>query len=144
MRSTNIGGTHSIRICLVFLMAMMPPFYRAFAASVDLAWASTFAVLAGSGITVANPTTITGDIGSYETTTITGIEKVTLHGVNHAGDSITQKAKVDLFNAYTDAAGRSADATYTDLVGLILAPGVYNGTSTLALRRLFRLPERRV
>ena len=83
--------------------------------AVPLGSASTFAVLAGAGITVAgtvNSTTITGNMGTYSTTTITGIENVVLTGTNHAGDAVTQQAKTDLATAYDDAAGRSATTTY--------------------------------
>lgn len=106
------------------------------ATSVNLGTASGFAVLAGSGITVAgavNSTSITGDIGTYATTTITGLGNVVLNGTNHAGDAITQGAKLDLVTAYNDAAGRAYDVTYAD--GHVLAgtlnPGVYNGVGQL-------------
>ena len=36
------------------------------------------------------------DIGSDATTTITGLENVILNGVNHAGDAVTEQAKLDL------------------------------------------------
>lgn len=106
---------------------------------VNMGTASDFAVLAGSGITVAgavNTTVITGDIGTYPTPAITGLQNVTLNGVNHAGDAVTQIAKDDLVLAYNDAAMRPADATYAggfDLVGLTLQPGVYSDASSLFL-----------
>lgn len=62
---------------------------------VNLGTSSSFAVLAGAGITVAGPvnsTVIHGDIGSFPTISITGLENVILDGVNHAGDSTTQAA----------------------------------------------------
>jgi hypothetical protein len=49
-----------------------------------------------------------GDMGSFPTTAITGFENVTLDGINHGGDLITQAAKIDLLAAYGDAEGRSA------------------------------------
>jgi len=105
----------------------------------DLGSASGFAILAGAGVTIAAPadsTTITGDIGSSPTLSITGLENAVLDGVNHSGDAITQLAKTDLLDAYTDAAGRFADTIYAggfDLVGLTLYSGVYNSGSSLAL-----------
>jgi hypothetical protein len=53
--------------------------------SVDLYASADFAVLAGAGITITGPTTITGDIGSHPTLSITGLENLTLNGVNHGG-----------------------------------------------------------
>lgn len=118
---------------LGIMVAIIVPQQKTVAAAVDLGWASGFAVLAGSGITISTPSTITGDIGSYATATIAGVEKITFTGVNHVGDATTQSAKNDLLVAYNDAAGRAAGATYADLVGLILAPGVYSSASSLAV-----------
>jgi hypothetical protein len=102
--------------------------------------AHDFAVLAGAGITVAgavNSTTITGDIGTFPTTSITGLGNVVLNGVNHAGDAVTQNAKGALGAAYTDAAGRTPPTTtYSpifDLGGLTLTSGVYNDPSSFGI-----------
>lgn len=96
---------------------------------VDLASASSFAVLAGSGITVAgavNSTTITGDIGTFPTTSITGFGNVVLNGVNHAGDGVTQGAKTDLVTAYNAASQTVVFDVPTELGGgLAKLPGVY-------------------
>jgi hypothetical protein len=103
---------------------------------VDLGTASAFALLAGSGITNTGTTTITGDMGSSPTPSITGFGSVTLNGMNHSGNAVTQAAKIDLGLAYDDAAGRAFDVSYGaafDLGGLTLAPGVYNGASSLFL-----------
>jgi hypothetical protein len=107
--------------------------------TVSLGSDSSFAVLAGSGITVAgavNSTTITGDIGTFPTTSITGLGNVVLNGVNQAGDAVTQNAKNDLVTAYNDAAGRPATTTYapvSDLGGLTLTSGVYKDPTSFGL-----------
>jgi hypothetical protein len=111
--------------------------------TVNLGTTRDFAVLAGSGITVAgtvNSTTINGDIGTFPTPSITGLENVTLNGVNQAGDAVTQLAKDDLVIAYNDAAGRTPVTTVVGdtLGGLFLTSGVYGGgalglTGTLTL-----------
>jgi hypothetical protein len=102
--------------------------------------ASTFAVLAGSGITFAgavNSSTIKGDIGTYSTTTITGLEKVVLNGTNHAGDGVTQTAKTDLTTAYLNAESQApATTTYPaihDLGGETLSPGIYKDPSSFGI-----------
>jgi hypothetical protein len=103
---------------------------------VNLGSAGSFGVLAGAGITVTGPTTITGDIGTFPTSSITGFGNVTLTGTDHAGDVVTQNAQNDLSTAYNDALGRTATITYapvTDLGGLTLAPGVYNDPSSIAI-----------
>jgi uncharacterized repeat protein (TIGR01451 family) len=101
---------------------------------VNLGTAGNFAVLAGSGITNTGPTTITGDVGTFPTTTETGFGSVTLIGTNHMGDAVTQVAKTDLTTAYDDAAGRVPAITVSgDLGGLTLVPGVYKSASSLGL-----------
>lgn len=107
--------------------------------SVNLGSAASYAVLAGAGITIAGPansTTITGDIGSHATATITGLENLILHGTNHGGDAVTQGAKTDLMIAYIDAAGRSFDGPgYADGYNLTgtLATGVYHSAGSFSL-----------
>ncbi len=109
------------------------------AVTVNLNSAASFAALAGSGITFAAPvnsTFITGDIGSFATTTITGLENAVIDGVNHAGDSVTQQAKTDLLTAYTDAEGRQEDTLFPlihDVGSLTLVPGVYQAPSSLGI-----------
>ena len=130
----------SVKLALVIAVAGFLQ-YNAMASltTVDLLSDSSFAVLAGSGITVAgavNSTTITGDIGTFPTTTITGLQNVVLNGVNHAGDAVTQQAKNDLVIAYGDASGRAATTTYApifDLGGLTLGSGVYKDSSSFGV-----------
>ncbi len=105
-------------------------------APVNLGSSSGFAVLAGSGITVTGPTVITGDIGTFPTTSITGFGNVVLIGVNHAGDAVTQLAKNDLVTAFNDAAGRIDTTFYAapfDLGGSVLTSGVYQDESSFGL-----------
>ena len=102
--------------------------------TVNLGTAGNFAVLAGSGITNTGPTTITGDVGTFPTTTEVGFGTVTLIGTNHGGDAVTQVAKTDLVTAYNDAAGRvPAVVVAGDLGGQTLVPGVYQSASSLGL-----------
>lgn len=98
---------------------------------VALGSADSFAVLAGSGITISSggQTTITGDAGTFPTTTENGFECLTLIGTNHAGDAVTQGAKDDLVNAYDDAAGRAAVTVGTELGETTKTPGVYNSVA---------------
>lgn len=101
------------------------------AAAIDLGAASGFAVLAGSGIAIGEGgvTTITGDIGSFSTTTISGLGYLVLNGANYGGDETTQHAKLALSAAYATAVGWTPTTTYAsaakDLGGLTLLPGVY-------------------
>lgn len=103
---------------------------------VSLGTASNFAVLAGSGITITGPTTITGDVGTFPTTSITGLGNVSLTGVNQGGNAVTQNAQNDLTTAYNTIAGLAPSATYAggaDLGGQTLTAGVYSDASSLFL-----------
>src|SRR5687768_16110615 len=84
-----------IAILAVGLVAALPMLSAGAAPPVGLGTAGAFAVLAGSGITNTGPTTITGDVGTFPTPSMTGFGTVTLHGTNHAGDAVTQQAKND-------------------------------------------------
>jgi prophage tail gpP-like protein len=68
---------------------------------VDPGTATSFAVLAGSGITIAasGTTPITGDVDSYPAATVTGTKNLTLNGINHWGDAVSLTAQTDLFAA---------------------------------------------
>src|SRR5581483_10724528 len=102
-------------------VVFLPQNVTAIPVTVDLGSDASFAVLAGSGITVAgavNTTTITGDIGTFPTTSITGLGNVVLNGANQAGNAVTQQAKNDLVTAYNDAAGRSATTSYGPIFDL--------------------------
>jgi hypothetical protein len=113
---------------------------------INLGSASSFAVLAGSAITIAgasSSTTVTGNIGLHPTPGgIAGMDKVVLNGINHGGDEVTQAAKSDLTLAYNDAVSRTPGfvlAPASDLLGLNLPPGVYSSTSSLFLSGVLTL-----
>ena len=141
-------STKQMLLGLIPALAMMFFQHDAMAdmATVDLGTAGNFAVLAGSGITVAgavNTTTINGDIGTYPTPAVTGSGNVVLNGVDQTlNSSLMSIAKGDLSSAFTDAAGRPATTTYapaTDLGGLTLTSGVYNDSSSFGLTGVLTL-----
>jgi hypothetical protein len=126
-------------VLVIVVLAVWPSQTKAQIARVDLGSAEDFTVLAGTSITVAgtsDTTMITGNIGTYPGTTITGLGNVVLAGLNHAGDAFAQTAQTDLLAAYNNAAGRSANTTYGavfDLGGQTLTPGVYKDPSSFAI-----------
>jgi hypothetical protein len=99
------------------------------ATTVNLGTASSFSVLAYSGITNTGATTISGNVGSHPTGSFTGFGTVTLGGIDHSNDSVTLGAKSDLTTAYNNAAGQTPNSTFlageNQLGGLTLTPGVY-------------------
>lgn len=134
------AGTSAMALVLVGSFVALGSDVAAAPVEVGLGTAASFAVLAGTGITNTGPTTITGDIGTFPTATITGLTSLTVSGTNHAGDSVTQGAKTDLTTAYTKAAGQGpTTAIAADLVGQTLKPGVYNSASAVGLSGVLTL-----
>jgi hypothetical protein len=128
------SGTILVAVSSIGLLCALTGTAQAAATSVPLGTAGSFAVLAGSGITNTGPTTITGDIGTFPTTTITGAGSIVEHGTNHAGDAVTQQAKSALVTAYNTAAGEGPPATApSNLGGRTLRAGVYKAASSMAL-----------
>ncbi len=103
--------------------------------SVGLGTASSFAVLAGTGVTNEGATTIDGDLGTHPTPAVTGFPPGIVHGTVHAADAVAGQAKDDLTAAYLDAAGRTpTDVIQGELGGRTLVAGVYaSGGATLGL-----------
>jgi hypothetical protein len=134
------AGTSVVALAIVGSLVALGSTATAAPVAVGLGTAGSFAVLAGTGITNTGPSTITGDIGTFPTTSITGFTSLTLSGTNHAGDSVTQAAKTDLTTAYTTAAGEGpTTAIAADLVGRTLKPGVYNSASAVGLSGVLTL-----
>jgi hypothetical protein len=133
-------GTGAIVLAVCGSLVAFGTNAQAAVTSVGLGSAGSFAVLAGGGITNTGPSTVTGNIGTFPTTTITGAASLTLHGTNHAGDSVTQGAKTDLVTAYNTAAGEGpTTAIAADLAGMTLKPGVYNSASAIGLSGVLTL-----
>lgn len=118
-------------------------------ATVPLAGASNFAILAGSKISNVPTSAITGDIGLSPAagTFITGFGLAevtgtiyTVGGAFPAGSvpdaTRLTTAKGDLTTAYNDAAARTSTEIVTlsgNIGGLTLTPGIYKSTSSLAI-----------
>jgi uncharacterized protein (TIGR03437 family) len=105
-------------------------------APVNLGSNSSFAVLAGTTVTVTGAGTIGGNIGIYPGTAyVSGTPPVTVNGTIYAGGPVAAQAQTDLATAYNDAAGRSVDSITVagNIGGQTLAPGLYKSTSSLAI-----------
>lgn len=109
----------------------------AFANSVNLGTAASYAVLAGSTVTNTGSSVLTGDVGVSPGSAVTGFPPgiVVAPGTIHAGDASAAQAQSDLTIAYNAAAGLTPTQTLTgtDLGGLVLTPGVYFFASSAQL-----------
>ncbi len=130
MKLPNYGVFAVVSIVALALAATA----GAAAIAVPLATTDSFSVLAGAGITNTGPTTVSGDIGTFPTTSISGLGSMTVGGTNHAGDAVSQQAKNDLVTAYNTAASEGpTNPIAADLGGRTLLPGVYNSASSIGL-----------
>ena len=96
--------------------------------SVNLGTAGSYAVLAGSTGANTDSSVLTGNLGVWPGTVVSGFPPgLVTGGTIHAGDAAAQTAQADLTTAYNAAMGLSPTATLTgtDLGGLVLTPGVY-------------------
>jgi hypothetical protein len=99
-------------------------------APVPLGTACAFGSLGGSTVTNAGPTNVTGDIGVWAGTSITGFPPGTLTGTEYEDDAVAMTAQGDLTTAYNYAAAAPGGAILTaDIGGQTLVPGVYKTTS---------------
>jgi hypothetical protein len=103
------------------------------AATVDLASAAPYAVLAGSTVTNTGNTVVTGDVGLSPGTSITGFTPGIASGTIEAADAGSLAAENDSTTAYGVAAGETPFNTVAGgtLGGATLAAGVYQASSAL-------------
>jgi hypothetical protein len=116
-------------------------------ATVDLATAAAFTVLAGSTVTNTGATVISadagvgGNLGVSPGTAVTGFTGppdgvVDPPGTIHAGDATAGTAQLDAGAAAVSAAGRPPNQTFDpiyDLVGQKFTAGVYKAPTSLAV-----------
>ncbi len=101
----------------------------------SLGAAQGFSAVGASTVTNTGPTVLTGDLGLYPGTSITGFPPGTVLGTIHATDAVAIAAQDDMVTLYTSLASRAPTANLTgkDLGGLTLVAGVYTFASSAQL-----------
>lgn len=101
-----------------------------------LGTAGTYATLAASAITNTGNTVLTGDLGLFPGTSVTGFPPGTVSGTQHITDSAAQIAQIDALAGYTTLAALPGYVTIPSaLDGQTLTAGNYqfaSGAATLA------------
>jgi hypothetical protein len=128
--------TRRLGVVVAFAVAVLWIPTTGFASSILLSDAASFAVLGASTVTNTGPTTLTGNLGVSNTSSITGVTGFfgtlaydgpgTDAGTAHQGDSVATLANSQLVTAMTTL-GLKGPGTLlpSDLAGLTLKPGVY-------------------
>jgi len=89
--------------------------------------AGSFSVLGATTVTNTGATSLSGDIGVWAGTAITGLDQITLGGEAHPGDAVAKRAQVAAGDAVNDISGQAnTGGTLGALDGLTLNPGVYD------------------
>jgi hypothetical protein len=120
--------------CVVLPMLALPA-----SATMILESAGNFVVLGGSGnpgVTNSGSTTLTGYLGTYPNTSITGLSSIILNGTMAVGNAVAQRAQLDLTTAILgldNLVGTSLSLSSYGAGTVTLSPGVYSTGSTFDL-----------
>jgi len=132
--------TYRVRFLGLVAFAMLVgvwPMAAQAATAPSLGAAASFAVLGASTVTCTGASAITGDVGVWPGSAITGFPPCTLTGTLQAGNGVAKQAHNDATTAYNALAGATCPAannlTGQDLGGLTLSPGVYCFSSSAQL-----------
>lgn len=122
-----------LRVILLLVFPLLA--LSAYADTINLGNADSFAVLAGQTVTNTGSTVITGNLGVWPGNSVTGFPPGIVNGTIYAGDAVAQNAQSSLTTAYNTAAGLPFNVNLTgqDLGGLTLTAGVYHFDSSAQL-----------
>jgi Ice-binding-like/PEP-CTERM motif len=102
---------------------------NAYAGTIDLGTAGSYAVLAGSAVSNTGSSVLNGDLGNSPgcAGAITGFPPGIVNGTTNACNAASAQAQIDLTNAFTAGNLLKSTSTLTgvDLGGLLLTKGVY-------------------
>jgi len=112
----------------------------------DLGLAEPYAILAGTTVTSTGVvgTVVTGNIGIFPGSAITGFPPAVLNGAIDAANGASGGAQGDLTTAYNVLASKAFNTTLSnqDLGGMTLFPGVYKFDAAAAMNGMLTLDAR--
>jgi uncharacterized repeat protein (TIGR01451 family) len=139
LRITDLIARHATLVLLA-AYSIAAPGNAVFAqVAPPLGTVQNFAVLGASTVTNTGPTIISGDLGVYPGTAITGFPPgIQIAGMTHAADAVALQAQNHNTAAYNYLAGEACSpsntfAVPTDIGGLTLVAGVYCFASSAQL-----------
>jgi len=102
--------------------------------NLDLGTAASFGVIGGQTVTSTGPTNITGSLGLYPGTSVTGFPPGSADAI-YAADSVSQQALADAQAAYDAAAARPTTGQLpgSDLGGERLVAGTYTAPAAVGI-----------
>jgi LPXTG-motif cell wall-anchored protein len=103
--------------------------------TVNLATAANYSVIGGQTVTNTGPSVLGLGLAVHPGTSAPGFPPGIVLGATDINNAVALQAESDLTAAYLDAASRPVEFTQTnpDLVGVTLAPGVYEATAKAPL-----------
>ena len=107
--------------------------------SAVLGTSGMFALLASSTITNTGSSILTGDVGLYAGSSVTGFPPGIILGTVHVDDGVAQRAQTYAKTAYNFIYAQTPPTlltSVTGLDGLTLVPGVYKAKTSLSLAQL--------
>ena len=112
----------------------------------DLGLAEPYAILAGTTVTSTGVvgTVVTGNIGIFPGSAITGFPPAVLNGAVDSANGASGNAQGDLTTAYNFLANKASNTTLSnqDLGGMTLFPGVYKFDAAAAMNGMLTLDAR--
>ncbi len=92
----------------------------------SLGAAGSYSVLGFSAVTNSGPTTLSGDLGVWSGTSITGLSEISVGGATHQTDTAAQDAQAAALAAVGSISGQASNGDLGALDGQTVTPGVYD------------------
>ncbi len=99
---------------------------------IDLGSASTYSVLAGTGVSNTGATVLSGDLGLSPGGVVAGFPPGTYNGTLHDKDAAAELAQEDRQAAYDAALAQESTSTFAgDQIGATFKPGVHTSAAAM-------------